>query len=74
MTDNVYVQSRMSVIAAPVISVDHFIVDYAATHSRKDTLLYNNRIFFGYINPSEVRKAEYDVNRKWILDHFSTHS
>lgn len=70
MTDNVYVQSRLSAIAAPVICVDPFIVDYAATHNRKDTLLYNNRLFFGYIRPSQQHKDQYDVNRTWILKFF----
>lgn len=71
MTDNIYVQSRISVVAAPAVSVDPVIVDYAATHGRKDTLLYNNRLFFGYIRPSQRQKDEYDVNRTWILNHFN---
>lgn len=52
------------------IMVDSVIVNYAKNHSRKETLLYNNRIFFGYIRPSEQRKKEYDVNRIWILNNF----
>jgi hypothetical protein len=72
MTDNVYVQSRMQtqVIAKPEISVDPVIVDYAKTHDRRDTLLYNNRLFFGYIRPSQQVKDQYDINRTWILNHF----
>lgn len=74
MTDNVYVQSRTQappISAKPAISVDPVIVEYAKTHSRKDTLLYNNRLFFGYIRPTQQRKDEYDVNRTWILKHFT---
>lgn len=76
MTDNVYVQSRTSIrqqaqVNTPDVSVDPAIVEYAKTHSRKDTLLYNNRLFFGYINPSQQQKDEYDVNRTWILKHFN---
>lgn len=70
MTDNVYVQSRLCVKAKPAVSVDPAIVEYAKTHNRKDTLLYNNRLFFGYINPSQQRKDEYSVNRSWILAYF----
>jgi hypothetical protein len=71
MTDNVYVQSR-SVLVCPVVTdhVDPVIKEYAKSHSRKETLLYNNRIFFGYINPSDARRREYDANRIWILNHF----
>jgi hypothetical protein len=74
MTDNVYVQSRTWASASavsPDASVDPAIIAYAKTHIRKDTLLYNNRIFFGYINPSQKRKDEYDVNRTWILKYFN---
>lgn len=51
-------------------SVDPVISEYAKAHNRKDTLLYNNRIFFGYIRPSQRQKEEYDINRTWILAHF----
>ena len=29
------------------------ILNYVTSHSRRDSLLYNNRLFFGYVNPSE---------------------
>lgn len=72
MTDNVYIQSRMNMTAttASCISVDPVIVEYAQMHDRKDTLLYNNRLFFGYIRPSQAIKDQYDINRTWILNHF----
>jgi hypothetical protein len=74
MLDNVYVQSRMGMKTTqtnPVATVDPFITQYAENHDRKDTLLYNNRVFFGYIRPSQQVKDQYDINRTWILNHFS---
>ncbi len=45
--------------------------NYVMSHSRKESLLYNNRLFFGYINPSEKRKSEYNENRLFILSYFA---
>lgn len=53
------------------IEVDWNVVDYAKTHTKKETLLYNNRIYAGYVNASQQRKDEYSVNREWILAHFA---
>lgn len=47
------------------------IKDFVKAHSRKDSLLYNNRLFFGYVNPSDKRKKEYENNREFILWFFS---
>ena len=57
---------------APTTSItpDKMVIDYTIRNGRREGLLYNNRIFFGYINPSQQRKDEYDVNRTWILNHF----
>jgi hypothetical protein len=46
------------------------MLNYVKTHNKKDSLLYNNRLFFGYVNPSDKRKAEYSANRLFILKHF----
>lgn len=54
----------------PSISPDPIVMDYTQRNGRREGLLYNNRIFFGYINPSQQRKDEYDVNRTWILNNF----
>jgi hypothetical protein len=48
-------------------SPDPIVIEYAKRNGRKEALLFNNRIFFGYINPSQKCKDEYDVNREWIL-------
>lgn len=56
--------------AAPSIVPDPMIMEYTEKHGRREGLLYNNRIFFGYINPSQKRKDEYNVNRDWILANF----
>ena len=45
--------------------------NYVMSHSRKESLLYNNRLFFGYVNPSDERKAEYNANRLFILSYFA---
>ncbi len=52
------------------VTPDIMVVDYTKKHGRREGLLYNNRIFFGYVNPSQQRKNEYDINREWILKTF----
>jgi hypothetical protein len=47
------------------------MLDYVKSHNRKDSLLYNNRLFFGYINPSKKRISEYEENRFFILKYFN---
>jgi len=51
--------------------VNRCIVEYAADHSRKDTLLYNNRLYLGICDPKEVHTDQYSTNRTWILAHFA---
>lgn len=53
------------------MEVERHIIDYANSHNRSETLLYNNRCFMMYINPSVLRKDQYEENRLWILNHFS---
>lgn len=57
--------------AHQAITPDPIVMEYTKKNGRKEGLLYNNRIFFGYINPSQIRKDEYTVNRQWILDNFN---
>ena len=52
------------------IQVDKNIIDYVKNHTKSESLLYNNRIYFMYINPSEQRKQEYNINRDYILNYF----
>lgn len=49
-----------------VVKADPAIVEYSKTHSKRDCYLYNNRIYFMYLNPSEQRKSEYTANRNFI--------
>jgi len=84
MTDNVYTQSRMnSIVVLPYNNgsmglfeikhdgkVNKCIVDFAKNHNRKDTLLYNNRMYFGIISPKQVHKDQYETNRLYILNLF----
>lgn len=49
---------------------DNCIIDYVKTHNKKDSLLYNNRLLFMYINPSEEIKQQYNINREYILNYF----
>lgn len=46
--------------------VDECIVQYSNSHSKKETYLYNNRLYFGIINPSQANKDQYDINWKFI--------
>lgn len=69
-TDNIYSLNR-NVEQKKESAVDINVINYALNHTRKETLLYNNRLFAMYINPSEQRKNEYSVNRDWILCYFS---
>lgn len=59
-----YVWPTPSVMPCPMV------MDYTERNGRREGLLYNNRIFFGYIKPSQLRKDEYEVNRQWILANF----
>jgi hypothetical protein len=52
------------------IKVEREIVEYAKTHNRSETLLYNNRNFSMYSNPTELQKKQYEVNRLYILAKF----
>ena len=54
----------------PAITPDPIVMEYTEKHGRREGLLYNNRIFFSFINPSQKRKDEYNVNRSWILANF----
>jgi hypothetical protein len=54
----------------PSVMPDPTVMDYTERNGRKEGLLYNNRILSGYINPSQKRKDEYNVNREWILANF----
>lgn len=50
--------------------VEQHIEEYAANHTRKETLLYNNRCFFMHIRPSQSVIDQYGANRTWILNNF----
>ena len=49
-----------------VLTVESHIVEYAKTHSKKDTFLYNNRLFFGICNPTQKHKDQYTANWSYI--------
>lgn len=42
------------------------VVTYAEKHGKKAAYLFNNRLFAMYINPSELRKEEYNANWEYI--------
>ena len=67
--DNAYALNRNAskVVNFPATEIR----EYVRNHSRRDSLLYNNRLFFGYVNPSDKRKQEYNTNRLFILEWFS---
>lgn len=47
--------------------VNRRVAVYDKKHGRKEGLLFNNRLLFGMLNPSEVSKAQYNTNRDYIL-------
>lgn len=51
--------------------VNRCIVDYAKTHSMSETLGFNNKLFMGIINPTDVNKLQYEANRNYILSLFN---
>jgi hypothetical protein len=53
-------------------TVTSSVKNYVRNHTQKESLLYNNRLFLGYVNPSEKREAEYIANINYILDFFKT--
>lgn len=48
------------------ISVDKNVILFAEKHGKKEAYLYNNRLFFGQINPTEKHKEQYNVNWNYI--------
>jgi len=52
------------------MEAEKHIKDYVINHGRKSSLLYNNNCFAMYVNPSDERKTQYEVNREFILKHF----
>lgn len=51
----------------PNLEIKNFVLD----HSKKESFLYNNRLFFFYVNPTEKQKKEYEGNRLFIINYFS---
>lgn len=50
--------------------VNKCIIDYALNNNRKDTLLYNNRLYFSISKPKTHHKEQCETNRQWILNYF----
>ena len=48
------------------VNVNPEVVAYAEKFGKKEAHLFNNRLFIMYINPSDLRKEEYNVNWKYI--------
>ena len=54
------------VLAKSQPTVNPEVIEYARKHGKKAAYLFNNRLFAMYINPSELRKAEYNANWEYI--------
>jgi len=54
------------------MTAEQHIIDFVSTHLRSESLLYNNRCFMMYINPTQGRKDQYESNCQYILDYFSS--
>jgi len=50
--------------------VNSCVADYALNHTRSETLKYNNKLYFGVVNPKQVHKDQYNTNRNFILEFF----
>lgn len=48
------------------IQVNPEVINYAKKHGKKQAYLFNNRLFVMHINPSELRKKEYNINWEYI--------
>jgi len=48
------------------VTVNPEVVKYAQKYGKKEAYLFNNRLFAMFINPSDLRKEEYSVNREYI--------
>jgi hypothetical protein len=48
------------------VFVNPDVVAYSEKFGKKEEYLFNNRLFFSYINPSSLIKEEYDINWKYI--------
>ena len=53
-----------------VIKPELIIVDYVENHTKKESLLFNNRLFNMYCKPTEKHKLEYEANRNFIISFY----
>lgn len=52
------------------MKVETHILAYVKKNSRKDSLLYNNKCYSIYVNPTDQHKRQYEDNRAFIIDYF----
>lgn len=52
------------------MEVEKHIEEFAKTHSRRETFLYNNNCYAMWIIYSDKRAKQYEINRMWILNYF----
>lgn len=48
------------------IAINPEVIKYAEKYGKKEAYLFNNRLFVMWINPSELRKAEYNANWEYL--------
>lgn len=65
MTDNIYHRQPSYAPVKPK-GVDQFVFDFAQKNSKRETYLYNNRLFFGIVNPTQKDKDRYNANWEYI--------
>lgn len=56
----------MKTTGETTVTVSQDVIDYAKKYGKKEAYLYNNRLLAFYINPSELRKQEYNINHEYI--------
>lgn len=68
-TDNAYT-SNVSMIASPKHTPTDDMREFVRNNSRRDSLLYNNRLWHGSLPRTEEKDNEYAQNRLFILAYF----
>jgi hypothetical protein len=51
------------------MTVDIHIIEYSKKNTKKETYLYNNRLYWGLIPKTEKVKNQYNINHKWISEN-----
>lgn len=65
MTDNIYYRQSVFVKECPVGVCEH-VFNFSLKNTKRETYLYNNRMFFMFSKPTQEQKDQYDRNWQYI--------